>query len=92
MIFKGELAVEDAQLAVLVEEVQAAGLEGDLNGIANAGLAARIDTGDDVGVLAGNLEVQVGLRAHELGNFDLRLDEVAVGDGQEALFACLRMR
>ena len=84
--FHLELAGEDAQLAVLVEEVQTAGLESDLDGIADAGLAARIDAGDDVGVLAGDLEVQVGLRAHELGNFDLRLDEVAVGDGQEALF------
>ena len=81
-----ESAVEDAQLAVLVEEVQAAGLEGDFNGIADAGLAARIDAGDDVGILAGDLEVEVGLGAHELGNFDLRLDEVAVSIVHEAVF------
>jgi len=80
------LAVEDALLGVLVEEVQAIGFEGDLDGVSVAGRAARIDTGDDVAILTSGLQVQIGLRAHELGNLNLSLNEVAVGDGQEALF------
>ena len=81
-----QLAIENALLGILVEEVQAVGLERNLDGVSVASSAARIDASNDVAFLASGLQVEVGLRAHELGNFNLRLNEVAVGNGQEALF------
>ena len=80
-----ELAVQNAQLGVLVEEMQAVRLESNLHGVAGAGRAARIDAGNDVALLAVHLQVEIGLGAHQLDDLNLRLDEVVVRDGQEAL-------
>ena len=47
------LAAQDGDFGILIEEVQPVGVEGNADLVANAGGAARVDAGDDVVVLAG---------------------------------------
>ena len=54
--------------------MQAAYIERDGDVVVGAALAARVNTGDDVAILAGGGEIQIGFRAHELNNFYVYLD------------------
>ncbi len=52
--------------------------------VAGTGGGARVNAGDDVVVLAGGLEVQIGLRAHQLNHF--HVDSMTEsGDGSGTL-------
>ena len=80
--FFNKLLVQQGGLGVLVEEVQALGIECDNDVVTGTGGGARIDAGDDVAILAGGGQVQVGLRAHLLGHFHLHNN---FGDGDNHL-------
>ena len=54
--------------------MQAAYIKGDGDVVVGAALAARVNAGDDVAILAGGGEIQIGLRAHELDDFYVYLD------------------
>jgi len=54
--------------------VQAGYVEGDGDVVIRAGLAARVNAGNDVAVLAGGGEIQIGFGAHELNYFYVYLD------------------
>jgi len=54
--------------------VQAAYVKGDGDVVVGAALAARVDAGYDVAILAGGGQIQIGLRAHELDDFYMYLD------------------
>ena len=54
--------------------MQAAYIKGDNDVVIGAALAARVDAGYDVAILAGGGEIQIGLRAHELDDFYVYLN------------------
>ena len=54
--------------------MQAAYIKGDGDVVIGTALAARVNAGYDVAILAGGGEIQIGLRAHELNDFYVYLN------------------
>ena len=68
------LGRQDGAGGFLVEEVQVVHVERNLDLRAGIGGGAGVNAGDDVAFLTSGGQVQVGLRAHLLGNFHVHVD------------------
>lgn len=70
--------MNDDLLGVLIEEVHTRGVDGDLDRIARLRGRAGGDAGNQVDFVAflvfAGLEVEINLRAHQLGKLDVSLD------------------
>ena len=64
--------MRDATLGVLVEDMDAAGVKGDLDGVAGAGSGAGGNAGDQVGLA--DRQIQVNLGAHQLGHVHISIN------------------